>query len=152
MADRIEALADEIIAATEDLTDDQWIRVAQSDGRTVNVIVDHISQSAPAVYMLVEMIAAGQSLPALTMQDIHDANGQHAAERASVTKEEALVGLRVNLESTAAKVRQLDDSLLDTEVAFTFSESGTISPDAIIRHIIIGHSEGHLADITASVG
>ena len=152
LADRLEDSADAIITMVEDLSDADWVKVATEDGRQINVIVHHIAQSHEAVYMLVDMILAGQPLPPITPEMIQAGNAQHAEENADVSKETALVALRLVAESTGAKLRAMDDSDLDKSAEFTLSPSGSISIDGIVSHIMIDHADGHLESIRAAIG
>ncbi len=151
LADRLEATADAIIAAVEDLDSASWTAVAPADGRPINVIVHHVALSQQAVFTLVEMILAGQPLPPITMNDIHATNDQHAAEHAGASKEESLVALRVNTDVAADRIRELSDADLDKTVDFTLSESGSINPAGVIEYIMIGHANDHLGSITAAL-
>ena len=151
LANRLEATADAITSTVEGLNDEQWRSVATADGRQINVLVDHIAVSHPSVLGLAEMILNGQELPGLTADAINHSNADHMVANAGVGKSETLAKLRKNTKEAAAKIRTWTDSDLDKAQAWNLSESGELTPEAVVEYIMIGHALDHLNSITAAV-
>lgn len=94
LAAAFEQANNDLIAAVERCTPDQWGRTCQDEGWSVGVAAHHVAANHPMILGLVQTVANGQDLPPITMEMIDAGNAQHAQEYANVTREEALAVLR----------------------------------------------------------
>src|SRR5688572_6797763 len=101
LAVRLEAGARALAAFAATLTDAEWRTPVPHDGRTVGVVVHHVASVYPVEIELAQVLAGGQPVSGVTMDDIHALNAKHAAEQAAVTKAAALDLLRANSAAAA---------------------------------------------------
>jgi hypothetical protein len=154
MAERAEALTKkfeqangEFTRAVEQCSDASWRSQCQAEGWPVAVAAHHVAGGTAAISGLAQMVAAGQPLPPLTMEQVDQGNADHATQYANCTKQESLDLLRRNGESAAGMIRGLSDEQLDrTGTLF----GGPMSAQQIIEDVLIGHLTGHLASIRAA--
>ena len=157
MAERAEALAakfeaenNDLIATVEGASDEQWKTKTADEGWSVGVVAHHIAGGHPLIAGLVGALASGADLPALTTEQLDQANGQHAEEHAGCTKEETLEMLRTGGSAAATAVRGLSDEQLDitNEVIAGAPE---MSVEQVIENVMIGSVTGHHASIKKSI-
>ena len=113
LADRLEQGARALVAFASGLTDAEWNTRIPGDGRKVGVVVHHVASVYPLEIQLAQMLAAGQPMVGVTMDDVHAMNAAHARDHNAVTKEAALDLLRGNSAAAAAAIRALSDEELN---------------------------------------
>jgi hypothetical protein len=148
LATQLEQANDDVIRAVEVCSDEQWKRECP-EGRPVNVLANHVAAGHEYLAGLVQMMANGQPLPAVTMDDIHAGNAQAARQTANITREEALAALRGAGPKAAQTVRGLSDEQLD--------RGGTLfgrpmTTEQFIQNIMIVHPREHLQSIQQGMG
>jgi len=148
---RVDAATEDLLSALDACTDEQWGTPLVDQERTVGVVIHHAAASGPLMADWALMVARGQTLPAVTMDDIHQFNAQHAQEAAAVTAEET----RTLLQSNALIVRGKLDELVDTELAksapMALMEGSEITTQQVIEFLIINHIHGHLKEVNAAL-
>src|SRR5215208_2850925 len=112
LTDRLEQGARALEAFAAGLSDAEWRTPVLHDGRTVGVVVHHVASVYPVEIQLAQILAGGQPVTGVTMDDITAMNATHAAEHAAVTKAAALELLRTNSMVAAAAIRALSDEQL----------------------------------------
>jgi hypothetical protein len=83
-------------------------------------------------------------LPALTMEIIHGFNAEQATRYAGAGRAGALELLRQNGAATAALLRTLSDSQLDTGTAFL---GQPMTVESLAQNGLVAHAEEHLASM-----
>src|SRR5215212_11947043 len=121
LADAFESANNQVIAAVEGCTPDQWGRTCQDEGWSVGVAAHHVAVNHPIIAGLVQLVANGQPLPAITMEMIDAGNAQHAQEYANVSRDETLELLRRDGAAAASMVRGLTDEQLDRTAPMAFA-------------------------------
>jgi hypothetical protein len=112
-ADRFEEANDRLIAIVEGLTEAQWAARAGTDGWSVGVTAHHLASDHAVLAGLVEAVATGRRLPALTMAMVHRYNAQHAEEHEHCTRAETLELPRREGAAAARMVPGLSHEQLD---------------------------------------
>jgi len=153
LADRIEEGAELLASFAEDLTEAEWsLPVTSTDKRTVGVIVHHVANMYPIELGAVEAIASGNAVLEVTWDAVAQINADHAADKAGVTKSEAIELLRKNSAEAAEAVRALTDEELDTAAPFSLSYGAPMTAQFVIEDHPLRHPWHHLARIRAAVG
>ena len=157
MAERAETLAAKIeqansdaIATIEGMSGDQWTASCEDEGWSVAVTAHHIASGYTPLTGLVQAVANGADLPALTMDMIDQGNARHAEQFANCSKEETLEMLRSGGSAAAAAVRGLSDEQLDKSAVILEGEA-EITTEQIIENLLIGSITGHHASIQKSI-
>lgn len=153
LADRIEEGAELLAKFAETLTDEEWkFPVTSYDKRPIGVIVHHVANMYPIEIGAVQAIAGGNAVTDVTWEVVADINAKHAAEKADVTKTEAVELLRKNSRDAAEEVRKLTDAELDTAAPFSLSFGAPVTAQFVIEDHPLRHAWHHLARIRNAVG
>lgn len=147
LANRFTEANNALIAAIEKFSEAKWEAICENDGRSVGVLVHHLASTHSFVGGLVKTVAAGQALPLLTVEMVNAGNAQHAQQFANCTKSETLNLLRLNGETTASSILQLNDDQLDLASPFAYIGGKMISVQGLIEDNLIKHIQEHLASI-----
>ena len=150
LAGRLEQATNEMIAVVERASDGDWQVDCPNEGRTVGVTAHHLAGGLKAIAGWVHGIATGQPAAAVSWETVHQANARHAERYANVTREETLERLRTNGEAAVHMVRGLSDEQLD-RAAEVFAGDGTVTAEQLIENNLIGHVQGHLANVRQAV-
>jgi uncharacterized damage-inducible protein DinB len=148
-AKQFEAANNELIAAVEGLSEQQWRTKTNPEGWSVGVVAHHLATSHGPVSGFAQAIANGQSVPPLTMDMIHQGNAKHAQENANCGKAETLALLREANAAAAKAISGLSDEQLDKSADVI---GNPMTSAAVIEHILIGHTTQHTASIKEVVG
>jgi Mycothiol maleylpyruvate isomerase N-terminal domain len=151
LAKQYEAKVQEATAVLERLSDADWKKTTSGEKWTVAVVAHHLAGAHEPIAGIVKTVASGQSLPGLTMEQLHDMNAAHAKEHAMCTKAETIALHKKGAAAAAAIVRGLSDAEL--------ARSGTVlggmppmSVERIVGDVLVGHITEHLGSIRATVG
>lgn len=148
-AGAFERANDEVISALESCSESQLQAACDSEGWKAACVGHHVGVSHSGVFGLVQLIANGQPVPALTMDMFDAQNAEHAREFENVSREETLALLRKAGSETAALVRGLSDEQLDRKAPMAFAGGQEWSAAEVIERILIGHPTEHAASIRA---
>lgn len=148
LATRLERANAAFVAAVEGCPEDAWQRTTQEEGWTVAALAHHIAAGHEGISGLVQAVAAKQAVPPLTLEAINEGNAQAAQEHAQADRAEVLQLARDGGAKAAAALRGLDEAALDHTVDLLGTQT---SAAQIAENILIGHVEGHLASLRASV-
>ena len=158
MSERATALAtafenanNAVIASIEGCSAEQWASTCQEEGWPVAVAAHHVAATHPSVMGLVQLIADGKEMPAITMDMIDAANAQHAQEFANVSRDETLEALRREGAAVTSALRALSDEQLDRTAPMAFAGGQMWSAADVIERILINHPVGHGASIKAAL-
>ena len=94
LAKRFEQANDEVIAAVQNCSDEQWRRTCSGEQWSVGVTAHHIGTSYGPIAGMVQALATGQPVPPLTAELLDASNAEHARQFAGCTKEETIELLR----------------------------------------------------------
>jgi hypothetical protein len=144
------ALEEEIRATVAGCSEEGWRRACVDEGRTVGVVAHHIASVEGFFGQVLNAVLADQPAPAgFSADDIDPMNAQHAAQFANVGKQETLDLLQTNGAAVAAAIAAFDDAQLE-RIAGAFAGQ-ELQAAQVIEFGLIGHFQGHLANIRASL-
>lgn len=149
MQEQFTALNQEIIAFVERCPATLWRTPCANDGRTVAVVAHHIAASHEPVMQLVQMVADGQPLPALSYELFDAMNAQHAQHAADCTPQEVIALLREKGQAVATALRQLHPDQLERAAHISFANAAMRAQD-VVEQILIGHARHHFANMQAT--
>jgi len=149
LASEFESLSNDAIAFVRSCPDATWKAVCPDDARTVGVVAHHVATGDVPISQLVLAVAKGQPVPPITMEMIDQANAQHAAQHANVTKEETVAALQENAKAAAALVRGLSDEELDRSATVVGNQW---TAEDVINNILINHVRHHLNTMQQAQG
>ena len=86
LAVRLEQGARALADFARSLSDAEWRTRVPHDGRTIGVVVHHVASVYPVEIHLASVLASGQPVTGVTMDDVHAMNAQHALQFADVTQ------------------------------------------------------------------
>jgi len=152
LAVRLEAGARALAAFAATLTDTEWSTPVPHDGRTVGVVVHHVASVYPVEIQLAQVLAGGQPVTGVTMDDINAMNAKHAAEHAAVTKAAALDLLRANSATAAAAIRALTDEQLAKAATVSLYADAPLTCQFFLEDHAVRHSYHHLARVKRTIG
>ncbi len=151
LAERFERANHEIVTIVERCSDAQWHAKTAGEGWTVGVVAHHVAEAHKGIAGLVERVATGQPLPALTMELFDRQNAEHAKQHAHCTRTETLALLRTNGTAAATTVRGLREDQLGRS-ASVLTGAPPMTVQQVIERILIGHVQEHLGSIRAATG
>lgn len=99
---QVEEAAAATSAVIEKCSEEEWETVVADEERTVGVVLHHIAYAFPFVVEWASQLAWGEGAPAVTYDDVHAINHQHAAAQANVAPAATLALLQANA-STAQR-------------------------------------------------
>jgi hypothetical protein len=149
MQDQFTALNHEIIAFVERCPATLWRTPCANDGRTVAVVAHHIAASHEPVMQLVQLVADGQPLPALSYEMFDAMNAQHAQQAANCTQQEVSALLREKGQSVATALSQLHPEQLTRAAHISFANA-TMRAQDVVEQILVGHARHHFANMQAT--
>ena len=151
LAARLESGAGALAAFAGGLTDAEWQTRIPRDGRKIGVVVHHVATMYPLEIQLAQVLAGGEPVAGVTMEDVHAINAAHAMEFDAVTKQAALDLLRRNSAAAAAAIRALSDAELDQAAPISLNFDAPLTCQFMLEDHAVRHSYHHLARIRAVV-
>lgn len=148
-ASAITALIDEIIAAVEFCTDEQWQRVTNSEQWPVAVVAHHTCAVQQFFASVLGALDTGAPLPEFSAEDVDRNNARHAAAFANVSWEETLRCLRKHSVALSEAARRLPAERLSA-IAGTFAGFET-SVAQMLEFAVLAHLGEHLASIRETI-
>lgn len=144
LATKVEATNNELLELLEGLTDEQWRMKCAGEGWAVGVTAHHVAESLGALTGLIQALAAGAQIPAISMADLDLGNAEHAVRAGAVTRQETARLLRDNITAGSAMLRGMDDSQFAGKATLPLGE---MTAAQIVEAIMIGHAGMHLSGI-----
>ena len=147
LAERIEQGAEEIIAAVENLSDEQWQTPCGSEQRSVGVLVHHVGTMYPIEADVVRMLAENGEAPGVDWPAVHGINADHATTNAAADKSVAIALVRNNVQAAVETVRGLSDAQLDRVAPNALAWNAPMTVQNFIENHPIAHPYSHLESI-----
>ena len=144
LATAFEQVVRRIVTTAAGMSDAAWDVVPAGEARTASQIAYHMAKVYHNVSGFMQLAVAGQPLPALTMERIHNLNAEQAPHSVGVGRAGTLEMLRQNGADTAALLRTLSDAQLDTATVFL---GHPMTVERLAQNGLVGHTEEHLASI-----
>jgi uncharacterized damage-inducible protein DinB len=146
------AINDEVIAAVEGCTAEQWRQPSTSEGWSVAAVAHHIAEANGAVAGMIErLVAADAYTPttSISADQLHERNAQHARDYAEVAQAEVLDLLRANGTAMVQALHKLDAEHLK-RIAGVFG-GNELTGAQLVEFVAIGHTAEHGASIRATL-
>ena len=148
LAKRFEQVNQDLIKSVEACSDAQWRAQCAAEKWGVGVAAHHVAMGQEQIAGMAMAIGAGQPLPPLTMEMLDGMNADHAKKFANCTKAETISLLR----SGGAKAAGIVRAISDEQLARTADVIGNqMSAQQFIEGVLIGHPQGHLGSIRATI-
>jgi len=151
LAQRVEDGAQDLIAAVQDLSDEQWNTLVAAENRTVGVLVHHVAVSYPDEAALITVLATEGGFSDVDWDAVDADNAQHAAANDGVDKETAITLLRQNSVIAADTVRGLYDAQLDRVAPNSLQWDAPLTVQYFVEQHPIAHPYIHLENIRKAV-
>lgn len=152
LAQRVEQGAQHLIAAVQDLTDEQWQTMCPNEKRTVGVLVHHVGTAYALEAGAVTMLATEGAIPGVDVAAVDTINAEHAAANADVDKATAIALVRRNNPLAIEAVRKLTDEQLDRVAPNGLHWHAPLTVQFFVEHHPVAHPYIHLASIQAALG
>lgn len=150
LAQTFAATNDAVSAAVRECGEGGWSRPCRDEGRTVGVVAYHIAAGHALAWALVAASVAGDRLPPQVGRDAAhaaDLNRHQATAQADCTRADVLALLRSNGETVLTGLRGLCADDLARVPIF----APRMTTRALIERVVIGHAQGHLRSIVATL-
>lgn len=150
---RFDAAAEGAIALVESVPDARWTDRTAAEGWTIAAVAHHIARAFLPEARLIRQVATGEPIMA-AYRDwslIHAANAEGKDRHAACTKAEVVDLVRANRTEALAIIGDLRDDQLDNAAVVPILGDEPRSAGWLIERLLIGHIEGHLASIRATL-
>lgn len=129
-----------------------WETAVPDEERSVGVVLHHIAYAIPFVVEWAVKLAQGEGAPAISYDDIHGMNHQHAEAQANVGKAATLALLQTNAQAAQDQLSQLTDADLQVSATFPLIGGQAITAQQMVQWFLVNHAHNHLAAIQNAVG
>ena len=150
------AQVEEATAATtaviKNCSEVEWGTAVPEEGRTVGVVLHHIAYAYPFVVEWACNLAQGEGAPAVSYDDIHAINHQHAEAQADVDPAATLALLKSNAQAAQAQLGQLSNADLQVSAPFALIGGQEISVQQMVQWFLVNHTHNHVAAIHKAFG
>lgn len=150
LAHRFEAFHQDLLTFAEGCSDSDWQKITPAEKWPVGVTARHIGVGHYPLVAWVQMIVDGQPLPAVTMDDVNQANDQHALEHANCTKAEVVEILRTNSTEVLDYLATLNDDDLERQGYVNLFDAD-YSANELFTLLLIDIARTHFESMKAAV-
>jgi len=150
LASKFDQTCREFTALIDKVSDADWKKETGEEKWSVAATAHHVAGGLQPIAGICQAIAKGQPLPGITMDMIHANNATHAKEFANASKADTLALFKTGSSGASSMVRGLSDAELDKS-AMLFGSQPMTAVQAI-EGILIGHVQGHMGSIQATLG
>ena len=151
LAKRIETFKDEVIAFTDDLSDEQGNTKCEAEDWAAIVTARHIGAGHFRIFELAGMILEGKELPPLSVEQINEMSEKDSRAHSDCTRQDALSALRENGAELTEFIAGLSDEQLDSKGSMP-AFGGEASVNQIIEFVIFQSAQEHLDSMKKTVG
>jgi hypothetical protein len=141
-----------VTAVVEGCSEGDWVTAVAEEGRTVGVVLHHIAYAYPFVVEWACNLAQGEGTPAVSYDDIHAINHQHAEAQADVDPAATLALLKSNAQAVQEQIGQLSDADLQVSAPFPLIGGQPISVQQMVQWFLVNHAHNHVAAIHKAFG
>jgi hypothetical protein len=150
LADEFAQRSQEVIETIASYSQEQLRARCAGENCTVATLGCHVAAVHALASDWIRTAASGKPLPAVTMDMVDRENARQMERDADRSPDEVLAALRTEGAEAIRLVRNLSDAELDRSTHFALLGSEVTTED-LIRRILIGDVEGHLASIRRAV-
>ena len=151
LADRLLNGAQALANFAENLSDEDWNKPVNGDGRTVGVVIHHVASVYPIEVELAQTLGKGTAITGVDKAAIDKMNAEHASENNNIDKQTALNLLRKNSKKAAEELRGFTDEELDNAATISLYYDAPLTAQFFIEDHALRHSYHHLGKIKESL-
>jgi hypothetical protein len=151
LARKIKSFNDDMIAFVDHCPEDAWGRTCAEEDWTVGVVARHVAAGHFQVIHWAQSILKGETLPALTMDQVIEMGNAHARDHADCTRGEVRGLLADHGAAAIAFVSGLSDADLDCQGHLALV-GGAVSVEQLLTYVIIQSGGQHLASMQDAIG
>ncbi len=144
---QVEEAAAATRAVIEKCSEEDWQTAVPEEERSVGVLLHHIAYAIPFVVEWACNLANGEGTPAISYDDIHGLNHQHATAQTDVDKATALTLLQTNAQAAQQQLGQLTDADLQVAATFPLIDGQVITTQQMVQWFLVNHAHNHLEAI-----
>lgn len=152
LAKRFEQANAQLMARVDQCSNDEWRTTAEDDERSVGVVAHHLASSYATQTDLIEAMAAGDDVPAITWDMVNAMNAEHAKQHTRPDRQETHDLLRQNGQAMIELIGELDDAQLQRTWDIPFVDEHSASTQQFIEEAVIDHIDLHRRSIEAATG
>ena len=149
------AQVEEATAATtaviEKCREVEWSTAVPDEKRTVGVVLHHIAYAYPFAVEWACQLVRGEGAPAVTYNDVHAINHQHAEAQTNVDPATTLALLQTNAKAAQEQLEQLTDADLQLSASLPLIGGQEISVQQMVQWFLVNHAHNHLAAIHKTI-
>ncbi|MCA9972341.1 MAG: DinB family protein [Anaerolineales bacterium] len=149
---QVEAATAATTAVIKRCTQEAWQTAVADEDRTVGVVLHHIAYAYPFVIEWACQLARGAGAPAVTYDDVHAINHQHAAAQATVDAAATLALLQTNAAAAQEQLARLTDADLQASAPFPLIGGQSITAQQMVQWFLVNHAHNHIAAIQQTIG
>jgi len=150
LAQRLQAFSDEIIAFAQTLSGKDWAKTTVWEQWPVGAAVRHLVAGHFAITGNADMIARGEPLPPLTMDQINEMSEMDVRAHLDCSKTEALEQIRKNSAELIAFVSKLSQEELERKGDMP-ALGGSTTTGQFIDLVVLQSGRRHLDSIRKAV-
>lgn len=148
---QFKSLNEEMTAAINACTAEQWQTIVPEEERAASVMFHHIVSAYPFAAGWAIELATKEELPPITMENIHEINKNHADQFSQVKKEEVLRTQRENVAQVIKLIRTLSDRQMEITAPFSLMNGQPVNVHDLLSYLLIGHGTAHFAALKTAV-
>jgi hypothetical protein len=149
---QVEEATAAVKAVIEKCSEADWETAVPDEERTVGVVLHHIAYAIPFVVEWACNLAQDEGAPAISYDDIHSLNHQHAEAQASVDQATTLALLQTNAQATQEQLSQLSEADLQVAAPFALIGGQEITTQQMVQWFLVNHAHNHLSVIHKVLG
>jgi hypothetical protein len=150
LATRVEQSINDLLAAVEASTGEQWAAPCSDGEWTQGFAAFHAATSIGPITLTVKDIAQGQPFPSMTMEELDARNAVRAKEHVDCTKAETIDLIKNAAPAAASMARSLSDAELDRKVQLP-APMPEVTVELFVGMAIVGHTTSyHTQTITGA--
>ena len=149
LATKVEQLMNDLLAAVEASTPEQWTAPCTDGEWTQGFSAFHAAMYIGPIAQTVKSVADGQPFPKTSMEAIDAENAVQATEHAGCTKAESIGLIKNSAPAAVNIVMGLTDAQLDRK-AQLLEGMPEVTVETMVQMALIGHPAAHLATITGA--
>lgn len=149
---QVEEAAAATTAVIQKCSDGEWETAVTDEERSVGVVLHHIAYAIPFVVEWASNLAQGEGAPAISYDDIHGMNHQHAEAQANVDKAATLALLQSNAQAVKEQLSQLSDADLQVAAPFALIGGQEITTQQMVQWFLVNHAHNHLVAVHKALG
>lgn len=146
LAKKVEQSINNLRAAVEESTPEQWVAPCSHGDWTQGFAAYHAAAAIDAIAQAVKSVAEGNPFPKMTMAEIDARNAVQWREHAGCTMSETMDLINSSASSAVGMVRSLSDAQLERKVQL-LDGMPEVAVETMIELALVGHASYHAGTI-----